>query len=131
MEHFDHAIKSGQHAAGNMLGGRKAYTTMPFFWSDLGSVGYEAIGITDAKLPTVGVWEKPEGDAPANPEFKKGIVYYLQDNRVVGAIFFGLYGKTGQAARVIGNRLPYQDDYSFKNLISLDEEHHDEPTLAD
>ena len=36
------------------------------FWSDLGpDVGYEAIGIVDSKLPTVGVFAKAtETDTP-------------------------------------------------------------------
>ena len=36
------------------------------FWSDLGpDVGYEAIGVVDSKLPTVGVFAKAtEKDTP-------------------------------------------------------------------
>lgn len=36
------------------------------FWSDLGpDVGYEAIGIIDSSLPTVGVFAKAETNAVA------------------------------------------------------------------
>lgn len=36
------------------------------FWSDLGAdVGYEAIGIVDSTLPTVGVFAKPDGATPS------------------------------------------------------------------
>lgn len=40
------------------------------FWSDLGpNVGYEAIGLVDATLPTVGVFAKnPESDTTTKPE---------------------------------------------------------------
>lgn len=37
------------------------------FWSDLGpDVGYEAIGIIDSSLPTVGVFAKAEAMPPVN-----------------------------------------------------------------
>eukprot|EP00056_Hartaetosiga_gracilis_P021198 m.23184 g.23184 ORF g.23184 m.23184 type:complete len:659 (+) comp8949_c0_seq1:70-2046(+) len=56
-EHHDHAAVSGRLAGENMAGARRPYTHQSMFWSDLGpDVGYEAIGIIDASLPTVGVW---------------------------------------------------------------------------
>lgn len=44
----------------------KPYWHQSMFWSDLGpDVGYEAIGIVDATLPTVGVFAKAtEKDTP-------------------------------------------------------------------
>ena len=42
-----------------MTGAKKPYTHQSMFWSDLGpDVGYEAIGVVDSKLPTVGVFAK-------------------------------------------------------------------------
>eukprot|EP00112_Aurelia_sp_Birch-Aquarium-sp1_P002002 Seg122.5 transcript_id=Seg122.5/GoldUCD/mRNA.D3Y31 product="Apoptosis-inducing factor 1 mitochondrial" protein_id=Seg122.5/GoldUCD/D3Y31 len=42
-----------------MTGGKKSYLHQSMFWSDLGpDVGYEAIGIVDNTLDTVGVWAK-------------------------------------------------------------------------
>jgi programmed cell death 8 (apoptosis-inducing factor) len=66
VEHHDHAIVSGRLAGENMTGADKAYTHQSMFWSDLGpDVGYEAIGIVDSKLPTVGVFAKAtETDTP-------------------------------------------------------------------
>jgi len=59
VEHHDHAVVSGRLAGENMTGADKAYTHQSMFWSDLGpEVGYEAIGIVDSKLPTVGVFAK-------------------------------------------------------------------------
>ena len=59
VEHHDHAVVSGRLAGQNMTGAGKAYWHQSMFWSDLGpSVGYEAIGIVDSKLPTVGVFAK-------------------------------------------------------------------------
>lgn len=66
VEHHDHAIVSGRLAGENMTGADKAYAHQSMFWSDLGpDVGYEAIGVVDSKLPTVGVFAKAtETDTP-------------------------------------------------------------------
>ncbi|RXG54966.1 Apoptosis-inducing factor 1, mitochondrial [Armadillidium vulgare] len=59
VEHHDHAIVSGRLAGENMTGAGKPYWHQSMFWSDLGpDVGYEAIGIVDSTLPTVGVFAK-------------------------------------------------------------------------
>lgn len=77
-----------------MTGKAKPYLHQSMFWSDLGpDVGYEAIGIIDAALPTVGVFakatakdtpkavvtetdegirSKTEADAEANSDVNKG-----------------------------------------------------------
>lgn len=59
VEHHDHAVVSGRLAGENMAGlvPPKHYTHQSMFWSDLGpQLGYEAIGIIDSRLPTVGVF---------------------------------------------------------------------------
>jgi len=59
VEHHDHAVVSGRLAGENMTGARKPYTHQSMFWSDLGpDVGYEAIGVVDSRLPTVGVFAR-------------------------------------------------------------------------
>ncbi|XP_033631918.1 apoptosis-inducing factor 1, mitochondrial-like [Asterias rubens] len=59
VEHHDHAVVSGRLAGENMTGAKKPYWHQSMFWSDLGpEVGYEAIGIVDSSLPTVGVFAK-------------------------------------------------------------------------
>lgn len=66
VEHHDHAVVSGRLAGANMTGAHKPYFHQSMFWSDLGpDVGYEAIGIVDSNLPTVGVFAKAtEIDTP-------------------------------------------------------------------
>jgi programmed cell death 8 (apoptosis-inducing factor) len=57
VEHHDHAVVSGRLAGENMAGAGRPYWHQSMFWSDLGpEVGYEAIGIVDSSLPTVGVF---------------------------------------------------------------------------
>ena len=66
VEHHDHAVVSGQAAGENMAGAHKAYTHQSMFWSDLGpKIGYEAVGILDSRLTTVGVWAKAKPATPA------------------------------------------------------------------
>ncbi|KFD54216.1 hypothetical protein M513_04993 [Trichuris suis] len=66
VEHHDHAVVSGRLAGENMTGKQKPYWHQSMFWSDLGpEVGFEAIGIVDSSLPTVGVFMKAsEEDTP-------------------------------------------------------------------
>jgi len=70
VEHHDHAVVSGRLAGENMVGLKKPYKHQSMFWSDLGSaVGYEAIGLVDASLPTVAVFAKfdPNDKPPRLP----------------------------------------------------------------
>ncbi|XP_048191953.1 apoptosis-inducing factor 1, mitochondrial [Perognathus longimembris pacificus] len=67
VEHHDHAVVSGRLAGENMTGAAKPYWHQSMFWSDLGpDVGYEAIGLVDSSLPTVGVFAK--ASAQDNPK---------------------------------------------------------------
>lgn len=116
VEHHQHAVLSGKVAGKNMTGARVPYLHLPLFWSDLGSIGYEAVGSLDASLETVGVWEKPEGD------FRKGIVYYLDDNQVVGVLMWNLFGKGDDARRLIKGGKEFPDRTKLKTAISLEEE---------
>jgi len=59
VEHHDHAVVSGRLAGENMTGAGKPYWHQSMYWSDLGpEVGFEAIGIVDSRLPTVGVFAR-------------------------------------------------------------------------
>jgi programmed cell death 8 (apoptosis-inducing factor) len=52
-------VVSGRLAGENMTGAGRAYWHQSMFWSDLGpDTGFEAIGIVDSSLPTVGVFAK-------------------------------------------------------------------------
>lgn len=74
VEHHDHAVVSGRLAGENMTGAKKAYKHQSMFWSDLGpEVGYEAIGLVDSSLPTVGIWAKAtSADTPKAAEEASG-----------------------------------------------------------
>lgn len=74
VEHHDHAVVSGRLAGENMTGATKPYWHQSMFWSDLGpDVGYEAIGLVDSSLPTVGVFAKATAkDTPKSATEESG-----------------------------------------------------------
>nr|XP_060612322.1 apoptosis-inducing factor 1, mitochondrial isoform X1 [Anolis sagrei ordinatus] len=74
VEHHDHAVVSGRLAGENMTGAAKPYWHQSMFWSDLGpDVGYEAIGLVDSGLPTVGVFAKATArDTPKSATEESG-----------------------------------------------------------
>lgn len=90
VEHHDHAVVSGRLAGENMTGASKPYWHQSMFWSDLGpDVGYEAIGIVDSSLPTVGVFSKATAkDTPkaATEQSGTGIRSESETEAVAGAL---------------------------------------------
>src|SRR5690606_13125933 len=73
IEHYDHALFSGRLAGYNMAcdeESKKEYSVISVFWSDLGpTIGYEAVGLVDSSLTTIGVWAKATPkDTPARVE---------------------------------------------------------------
>jgi len=67
VEHHDHAVVSGRLAGENMSGkASKPYWHQSMFWSDIGpNIGFEAIGLVDSSLQTVGLFAKADkSDTP-------------------------------------------------------------------
>jgi programmed cell death 8 (apoptosis-inducing factor) len=94
VEHYDHAVMSGRAAGENMTGAKKPYVHQSMFWSDLGpSIAYEAVGIIDSNLSTVGVWAKRE-EEKENEEFGKGVVFYTKDKKIVGILTWNILNKS-------------------------------------
>jgi NADPH-dependent 2,4-dienoyl-CoA reductase/sulfur reductase-like enzyme len=92
IEHWDNAARQGKHAGANMAGASKPFTDIPFFFSDLFEFGYEAVGDTDSRHETFADWQE---------ENKTGVVYYLHDGRVRGALMCNLFGKVEAAIALI------------------------------
>jgi NADPH-dependent 2,4-dienoyl-CoA reductase/sulfur reductase-like enzyme len=92
IEHWDNALNQGKHAGRNMAGAREPFTYMPFFFSDLFEFGYEAVGDVNSRHETFADWQE---------ENKTGVVYYLKDGRVRGAMMCNLFGKVDAARELI------------------------------
>lgn len=92
LEHWDNALHQGKHAGANMAGAHLAYDYEPYFFSDLFEFGYEAVGETDARLTTFADWQK---------ENETGVIYYLRDERVRGAMMCNVWDKVDAARALI------------------------------
>ncbi|HJX48401.1 MAG TPA: FAD/NAD(P)-binding oxidoreductase [Gaiellaceae bacterium] len=72
VEHEDHANSHGKAVGANMAGAGRPYDHLPFFYSDLFDLGYEAVGEVDSRLDTIERWDEPN---------RKGVVAYVDDER--------------------------------------------------
>jgi NADPH-dependent 2,4-dienoyl-CoA reductase/sulfur reductase-like enzyme len=97
IEHEDNALTMGAAAGRSMAGADVRYDHLPFFYSDLFDLGYEAVGELDARHQALADWKTP---------FREGIVYYLQDGVVRGVLLWGIFGRVDEARALIGRPLP-------------------------
>ena len=67
-------------------------TIMPYFFSDLFDFGYEAVGDVSSRLETFADWQQ-ENDT--------GVIYYLRDDQVRGAMMCNIFGKVDAARELI------------------------------
>jgi 3-phenylpropionate/trans-cinnamate dioxygenase ferredoxin reductase subunit len=92
IEHEDHANKHGRSVGANMAGAEAPYDHLPFFYSDLFDLGYEAVGLVDSRLEAVERWEEPN---------RKGVVTYLEDGRPRGVLLWNVWDKVDEARELI------------------------------
>ena len=77
----------------SMAGADEPYDHLPFFYSDLFDVGYEAVGQVDSRLRTVAEWGEPN---------RKGVVGYVdEDGRPRGFLLWDVWGKVDAARDLI------------------------------
>ena len=101
VEHEDNAIHMGKVAGRNMAGAQEAYTHTPFFYSDLFDLGYEAVGDLNSELQTVMDWQEP---------FKKGVIYYLENDRVRGVLLWNVWEQVENARALMKEKGPFKAD---------------------
>jgi 3-phenylpropionate/trans-cinnamate dioxygenase ferredoxin reductase component len=93
VEHEDHANTHGRVVGANMAGADQPYDHLPFFYSDLFELGYEAVGDVDSRLETVAEWAEPN---------RKGVVAYVDgDGRARGFLLWDVWGKVDSARELI------------------------------
>lgn len=101
VEHEDNANTMGRIAGQGMAGERVAYEHLPFFYSDLFELGYEAVGELDARLETVADWQEP---------YRKGVVYYLREGRVRGVLLWNVWDQVEAARKLIAQSGPFRPE---------------------
>ena len=110
VEHEDNANTMGRQAGRNMAGVSEPYHHLPYFYSDLFELGYEAVGLLDARMTIATDWEEP---------FKKGIIYYLSDDRVRGVLLWNVWKKLDSARELIAQPGPFKaEDLNAKKAPS-------------
>ena len=97
VEHEDAALSMGAAAGRAMAGAPVKYDHLPFFYSDLFELGYEAVGELDSRHQALADWKTP---------FREGFVYYLHDGQVRGVLCWGIFGRVDDARALIGKPLP-------------------------
>ncbi len=102
VEHEDNAITQGRQAGRNMAGNQEPYHHLPYFYSDLFDLGWEAVGELDPRLEVFADWKEM---------FREGVIYYLQDGRVRGVLLWNTWGKIEAARELIasGHRYSHSD----------------------
>jgi NADPH-dependent 2,4-dienoyl-CoA reductase/sulfur reductase-like enzyme len=92
IEHEDHANTHGRVIGANMAGAGIVYDHLPFFYSDLFELGYEAVGLVDSRLEAVESWEEPN---------RKGVVTYVEDGHPRGVLLWNVWDKLDEARALI------------------------------
>lgn len=101
VEHEDNANAMGS-AAGLLMGGQGApYRHLPYFYSDLFDLGYEAVGDLDPRLETVADWKDP---------YREGVVYYVQQGRVRGVLLWNVWDQIEAARALIAEPGPIRPE---------------------
>ncbi len=101
VEHEDNANTMGRAAGQAMAGKAEPYQHIPFFYSDLFELGYEAVGDLDARLETVTDWKEP---------YHEGVVYYLQGGRVRGVLLWNIWDQVDAARQLIRDPGPFRPE---------------------
>ena len=99
VEHEDNARMMGQAAGRNMAGAGEPYDHLPYFYTNVFDLGYQAVGELDARHETISDWiEQP---------YKKGVVYYMEHGRVRGVLLWRLLRQLDAARRLIAEPGPF------------------------
>lgn len=98
VEHEDNANAMGKAAGRAMAGSGEPYHHLPFFYSDMFDLGYEAVGELDSTMDIVSDWKEP---------YREGVLYYLRDGRVRGVLLWNVWGQVEAARRLIAEPGPF------------------------
>jgi NADPH-dependent 2,4-dienoyl-CoA reductase/sulfur reductase-like enzyme len=102
VEHEDHANSHGKAVGRNAAGANERYDALPFFYSDLFDLGYEAVGEVASRHATVEVWTKPN---------QKGVVAFVDEGRRPrGVLLWGIFGKVDAARELIRAAQPVDEE---------------------
>jgi len=100
VEHEDHAKSHGRTVGANMAGAAIAYDHLPFFYSDMFELGYEAVGEVDSRLETIESWQEPN---------RKGTVAYVDyAGRPRGFLYWNVWDQVEHGRELIRSGAPVE-----------------------
>ncbi len=99
VEHEDNANTMGRMAGQAMAGEPVVYDYLPYFYSDLFDLGYEAIGELNPELDIVSDWQE---------RYHKGVIYYLREGQVRGVILWNIWEQVDAARALIAEAGPFK-----------------------
>ena len=97
VEHVDNAEQMGRQAGRNLAGADEPYTHTPYYYSVVFGTRYEAVGTLDSSLETIEDWAEPH---------ERGVVYYVDRDRVVGVLLWNVEDATDAARTVLAEDGP-------------------------
>jgi NAD(P)H-nitrite reductase large subunit len=107
VEHEDNANNMGEIAGKNMTGVPIPYDYLPFFYSDLFEISYEAVGEINPQLEIVYDWKT---------EHQQGIIYYCKEKRVKGVLCWNIFEQMDDAREIIARQKEW-DKEKLKDLL--------------
>ncbi|KAE9552395.1 hypothetical protein FO519_004376 [Halicephalobus sp. NKZ332] len=115
MSRWENAQITGRLAGQNMTGNIKEFHHRPSFTSTFGhEVHVSAIGKVDSSLKTVSVFAPIDKN---NPTESRGVVFYVEANKVVGVLLLNVFGVGIEMARKIISDA--KEVTNFKDLVKL------------
>ena len=91
-----------------MAGAGEPYDHLPFFYSDLFELGYEAVGEVDSRHETLVHWTEPN---------RSGVVCYVDaDRRPRGFLLWDVWGRVDAARALIRAGEPV-DEGALRKLV--------------
>ncbi len=91
-----------------MAGEQKPYHHLPFFYSDLFELGYEAVGELDSRIEVV---------EDRKEEFREGVLYYLEKQHLRGVLLWNARGQVDNARALIAGK----GTFTPQSLIRVNE----------
>jgi NADPH-dependent 2,4-dienoyl-CoA reductase/sulfur reductase-like enzyme len=101
VEHEDNANTMGKLAGQNMAASQaEPYHHLPYFYSDLFELGYEAVGELTPRLETF----------PTGRSIPQRRVYYLDKGRVRGVLLWNVWDQVDNARKLIAEAGPFKPE---------------------
>lgn len=104
IDHEDAANSTGYQAGRNMAGAKEHFTYLPYFYSDIFELGYEAIGEIDSTMETVEDWQDLN---------RIGAIYYLKEGKLKGAVLWGIWHQIDKIREMIASK----KEFSRESLL--------------